>query len=198
MFRILKSKRRRFKELAWPHVKFLYNMALGYAGGRFDAEDMVQETLFIAFREFDKLRDERKCKSWLFAILRNVHLKEVRNICSKRQFEWNERGNYLDHLEELGGNRDAESLLTERIEEEELRRQVGGLPEKYKSPLLLHYMEGLGVREIAEYLDMPQGTVMSRLSRAREHLKREMLRRGAGETSRKNVLAFSKKRGAGK
>ncbi len=64
-----------FRELTDQHVTFLYNLALKYTGNRYDAEDIVQETLLTAYKNFAQLRDERKFKSWAFSILRHTYLK---------------------------------------------------------------------------------------------------------------------------
>ena len=70
--------RTRFKELTFPHLQFLYNVALKYTGKPYDAEDVLQETMYTAYRKFHQLRDETKCKQWLFSILRTTFLREQR------------------------------------------------------------------------------------------------------------------------
>lgn len=185
-----RDKKTRFKELSHPHINFLYNMALRYSGNTFDAEDLVQEALYIAFKEFSKLRDPSRFKSWLFAILRNLHLKEIRNTCRRRKFEWDEKYDYIEHLGTLSKEGDAEALLEKKFEEAEIRELVDALPEKYKSPLLLYHMEGLFYKEIAEYLELPVGTVMSRLSRAREYLKKKMIHASVEPVSGDKVVTL--------
>jgi RNA polymerase sigma-70 factor (ECF subfamily) len=75
-------------------------MALRYAGNSYDAEDMVQETLFIALKKINTLIDETKCKSWLFSVLRNVFLKELRIKGRKYKFEFDERDDYITAIPE--------------------------------------------------------------------------------------------------
>ena len=68
MVKGLIDKRNIFKELAYPHMRFLYNVALKYMRNQYDAEDLVQETMYAAFRNFHQLRDQSKCRSWLLLL----------------------------------------------------------------------------------------------------------------------------------
>ncbi|NNK93648.1 MAG: hypothetical protein HKP41_04770 [Desulfobacterales bacterium] len=88
--------RDRFKQLAFPHLEFLYNIALKYTGRPYDAEDIVQETLYTAFRKFYQLRDDNKCRQWLFSILRTTFLRE-RQLFKKRPF-LDDGSGYLKHI----------------------------------------------------------------------------------------------------
>ncbi|MDA3835859.1 MAG: sigma-70 family RNA polymerase sigma factor, partial [Spirochaetales bacterium] len=97
MFGIRKKQRDHFKALAYPHITFLYNVAMKYMGDPYDAEDLVQETMYGAFRNFGQLRDESKCRSWLFAILRSNFLKEKRQAVQRPLLARNET--YLELLE---------------------------------------------------------------------------------------------------
>jgi DNA-directed RNA polymerase specialized sigma24 family protein len=106
-----KNNRRFFRKLAYPHIRFLYNMALRYAGNTYDAEDMVQETLYIALKRISQLRDETKCKSWLFSILRHIHIKEIRANFRKQIFEYDESLDYISFLEAMADRFDTEKAL---------------------------------------------------------------------------------------
>jgi RNA polymerase sigma-70 factor (ECF subfamily) len=182
----------RFKELGYPHLKFLYSMALRYAGNTYDAEDMVQETLYTAFKNFHQLRDESKCKPWLFTILRSIYVKEIRKRERIQQVENFEYIDYIRLLETAAEQFDTEKALEKRIEESRLRHILAKLPEKYKSPLLLHYMEDMSYQEISSYLEIPVGTVMSRLARGKEMLKKEIVRLLKKNSSMANVVEFRK------
>ncbi len=197
LFSNKKKNQERFKKLAYPHVTFLYNMALRYTGNTYDAEDMVQDTMFIALKKIGKLREDAKCKPWLFAILRSVYLKELRLSCRRQKFDYDERLDYIRLLEAAADGFDTEKAFEKKFEAARLHEMVEKLPEKYKSPLLLHYMEGLSYQEMAEYLGTHVGTVMSRLSRARDCLKKEMLKVFRKEKSFDNVVEFNKKRRIG-
>ncbi len=187
-----KNNNERFSELARPYIKFLYNMALRYAGNSYDAEDMVQETLFIALKKINTLRDDTKCKSWLFSVLRNVFLKELRIKGRKYKFEFDERDDYITALNGFADNGDVEKAFDKKVDELQIQRILDKLPEKYKSPILLYFMEELSYQEISEYLDIPIGTVMSRLSRAKIFLKKEMLKVIKYDASYGNVVELKK------
>ena len=163
-------------KLVYPHVKFLYNMALRYTGNTYDTEDIVQETLHIALKRLGQLRDETKCKSWLFTILRSVFLREISINERKKKFEFNEHYDYTTLLKSTAENYNVEKTLDRKIRDSEIQHIIDMLPEKYKSPILLFYMEDLSYQEISEYLKIPIGTVMSRLSRAKGYLKKEMIK----------------------
>jgi RNA polymerase sigma-70 factor (ECF subfamily) len=147
LFGIRKKQRDHFKALAYPHITFLYNVAMKYMGDPYDAEDLVQETMYGAFRNFGQLRDESKCRSWLFAIL-------------------------LEGVAQGDLCRDYEKKLEAISTRESLER----LPEKYKTVLVLFFLEDMSYQEISEIIDVPIGTVMSRLSRAKQQMKKELLR----------------------
>ncbi|MDY7032341.1 MAG: RNA polymerase sigma factor [Thermodesulfobacteriota bacterium] len=175
MFSKSKRNNQRFNKLVYPHVTFLYNMALRYTGNTYDAEDLVQETLHIALKRLSQLRDETKCKSWLFKILRSVFLRELTINERKQKFEFNECNDYAALLKGVAENYDIEKVLERKAKNSQIQQILETLPEKYKSPILLYYMEDLTYQEISEYLRIPIGTVMSRLSRAKVFLKNEIV-----------------------
>ena len=181
--------RERFKELTFPHLAFLYNVALKYSGKSYDAEDMVQETMYTAYRKFHQLRDDNKCRQWLFAILRTTFLREYR-LLKKRPLLDDGTG-YLknivsDSAESLAG------LLEKKIDREQVQQVLEGLPEKHKLPLILFYMEDMTYQEIADYLDVPIGTVMSRLARAKKQMKKGLLKLTEKKKSgRKHIVSLA-------
>ncbi len=162
-----------------PHIHFLYNFGLKCSGNKYDAEDLVQETLFIALKKINQLRDDKKSKSWVFSILRNVFLKELRNKSKLKTLETNDSTS-IDYLQSLGRHAettDIEKVFELKQDETEMQEILNKLPEKYKSPIILYFMEDMPYKEIAEFLDIPTGTVMSRLSRGKLLMKTEILRR---------------------
>jgi RNA polymerase sigma-70 factor (ECF subfamily) len=165
-------------------------MALRYTGNGYDAEDMVQETFYTAFKSFHQLRNESKCKSWLFTILRNIYLKELRQKGRMREVEYGEDSDYVSYLEEAADPFDMEKTFEKNMESSRIQHILNGLPEKYKSPLLLCYMEDMSYKEISDILDIPMGTVMSRLARGKTLLKKELLRRSKMGASKKKVVEF--------
>jgi RNA polymerase sigma-70 factor (ECF subfamily) len=183
----------RFWELANVHVKFLYNMAWRYAGNKYDAEDLVQETYYIGFKKFGQLRDESKLKSWLFTILRNTYLKSRRQDIQSKKTDYDDSVEYISALENAAEKIDVATAYEQKIDSTRIQLLLAELPEKYKSPLLLYYMSEMSYQEISEILDLPMGTVMSRLSRGKQILKKRILRIHMLDSKTSKVIQFPKK-----
>ncbi len=188
MRRFRRVDKKRFKELTYPHLEFLYNVAYKYSGTSYDAEDLVQETMYTAYRKFSQLREESKCRSWLFMILRSHFLKERR--------QWVKRP-YLDdgdgYLKNVTMGRDSEtaSIYEKRVDKKQVHAALSRLPEKFQSVLILYYMEEMTYQQIAEYLDIPLGTVMSRLSRGKKYMKNELIQRLKGTSSVNKIVPIA-------
>lgn len=189
-----KRDKRHFEEMAFPHLPFLYNVALKYMGNSYDAEDLVQETMFAAFRNFRQLREESKCRGWLFAILRSAFLKEKRQAGRRPQLGREEK--YLSFLEGVA-SADVALEVEQRNRDEIVRQVLSLLPEKYQTPLILFYLQDFSYGEISELLDLPMGTVMSRLNRGRKYLKQEMIRHWQSAKSTKIVALQQAETGRG-
>ena len=168
------AAREEFKKLTYPHMKLLYNMALKYCGNSHDAQDIVQETFLMAFNKFHQLRDKTKCKPWLLRILRNNFLKSYQKRKVQQKIA---ETDYVNFLKESLASGSAESLLIRASGKKMIMDAIDRLPVKYKEVLLLYYMEDMLYKEIAKTLDIPIGTVMSRLTRAREGLKTLLLKK---------------------
>ncbi len=192
------SRRKRtadfFWELAESHAKFLYNMALRYTRSNYDAEDLVQETFFIAFKQFGQLRDESKFKSWLFTILRNTYLKNLRQNGRSRGAEYDDGIDYIRVLEDTVEKIDVAKIYEQKVESNQIQHILGELPEKHKSPLLLYYMTEMSYQEIAKALDLPIGTVMSRLSRGKQILKKKVLQLHMRNSPASKIIQFPKQK----
>ena len=163
----------RFKELTFPHMKLLYNVALKYTGNPFDAEDIVQETYMMAFKKFHQLKDPLRCKSWLLRILRNNFLKSCQKAKSIQRLQESE---YMDYLSQQIRIKDAEEALVADADQRMVNEAIDRLPFKYREVLMLYYMDEMLYKDIASALDIPIGTVMSRLTRARDGLKTGLLK----------------------
>jgi RNA polymerase sigma-70 factor (ECF subfamily) len=190
LFPKMKRTPQKFWELAGVHMKFLYNMALRYTGNRYDAEDLVQETFYIGFKKFYQLREERKFKSWLFAILRNTYLKDRRQEGKFLKSEYEDGSDYIRMLENATEHIDVERAYEQKIESEQIQELIDELPEKQKTPLLLYYVSGMSYQEISETLKVPMGTVMSRLSRGKQILKKKVLRHYLRNKEAARVVQF--------
>lgn len=167
------AAREEFKKLTYPHMKLLFNMALKYCGNSHDAQDVVQETYLMAFNKFHQLRDKNKCKPWLLRILRNNFLKSYQKKKIQQKIA---ETDYVEFLKDTLSSSSAESLLVKASGRKMIQDAMNRLPVKYKEVLLLYYMEDMLYKEIAQTLDIPIGTVMSRLTRAREGLKTLLLK----------------------
>jgi len=183
-----------FWKQAQNQMRFLYNVAFKYVGNRYDAEDLVQETLFTAYRKFHQLRDSQKFKSWMFVILRNHFLKWQLKKASVQADEFEDGIGYLSQLESVSMQQDVASVYESKSEAETIQSILEKLPEKYKTVLIFYYMEDSSYQEIAEMLDVPIGTVMSRLSRAKQMMKKALLRLTIDEPQAKKVIQLNIKR----
>lgn len=174
--------RKEFKRLTYPHMKLLYNVALRYCSNAFDAEDIVQETYLMAFDKFHQLREKSKCKPWLLRILRNNFLKNYQKTKTRQKLS---ETDYIEFLKDSQRVENAEQQLSAAASQQMVQSAIDQLPEKYKETLLLYYMDEMLYKDIAMVLDIPIGTVMSRLTRARESLKVILLKQ---MDSKNNIL----------
>lgn len=164
--------KKKFQALTDPHIQLLYNMALRYCGNSYDAEDILQESMYIAYKNRKQLKDEGKCKAWLLTILRRQYLKEIRQNASRPTAVED-----ISSIPQIEAHISSDHCLALEKKEaaERVRHYLAELPENYQTPTLLYYMDDMSYMEIAHALDMPMGTVMSRLSRARQLLKKKLL-----------------------
>ena len=177
--------RKEFQKLTAPHVQFLYNMAVRYTGNSYDAEDLVQETMYSAYKSFTSLREKEKCKAWMLTILRRRFFRD-QSQRKNQPFEVDDTA-YL-HLLDCYAGREHLVNIERQESAAEVQLVLNTLPEKYKTPLLLFFMEDMTYQEISETLEVPIGTVMSRLSRARHHFKKAMLQYIVREQERAKVI----------
>jgi RNA polymerase sigma-70 factor (ECF subfamily) len=160
-----------FRQTALEHLDALYGFAMVLTRNRTEAEDLVQETYLRATRAFGRLIPDSNLKSWLFAIMRNIWLNQLRHEQSGPQFveidaEEESRWQWLDPT-----GSDPHTLLLQKVEREQVRTAIERLPVHFREVLVLREIEGFSYQQIAAILQCPAGTVMSRLGRAREHLK---------------------------
>jgi len=162
----------RFEEQISPHLKSAYNLAKWLTRSHEDAEDIVQEAFLRAFAAFESFRGEdakpQNAKAWLLTIVRNTSmtlLKRNRNAGATIGFE--------EALQEpIERSPDPEEGLLISCDREQVRQALEQLPSDFREALVLREMEGLSYKEIAAAIGVPLGTVMSRLSRGREWLRR--------------------------
>jgi len=167
-----------FVEDTEPFMASLYSTAVRLTGNRADAEDLVQETYLRAYRSYATFQEGTNLRAWLFRILTNAHINRYR--ARQRRPEETELDD-IDDLylyrrlrEESRYGRSAEDQLLESFSEAEVVAAVEALPEAYRMAVLLADVEGFSYKEIAEMLEIPVGTVMSRLHRGRKALQKEL------------------------
>jgi RNA polymerase sigma-70 factor (ECF subfamily) len=177
---VQEDARQRFEALALPHLRHLYRLAVKLQGGAQDAEDLVQETYIRALRAFATLRDPARIRPWLCQILsrlvldrhraapREVAVGDLAEIDRFSLYELIEQEDPFPYSDSL--HRD----FLAHFGDDEVRGALLALPEVYRVPLVLLYVEDLSYRELAELLGCPVGTIMSRLHRARKILEREL------------------------
>lgn len=158
------TKSQHFETTILPHLDAAYNLARWLTHDMTDAEDVVQEAFLKAFRHFDGFRGGDSL-SWT--------LKIVRHTC----YSWLDKNRPRMAMTEFDDEQhsthapDAEALMIENIDRDILFRLVAGLPEEFREVFVLREIEGLSYKEIAVIADLPLGTVMSRLARARRRLQ---------------------------
>jgi RNA polymerase sigma-70 factor (ECF subfamily) len=165
------EKARRFREAALPYLNDAYTLARYLLRDPADAEDAVQECYLRAFRHFDSYHGPAM-KPWLFAILRNVCRAEYarRAVAPTSAIEdVPESAEQAPLWQEFGQTPEAQ--LRRRWDAETIRRLVAALAEPFRETLVLREIQNLSYREIAEVAEVPVGTVMSRLARARAMLR---------------------------
>jgi RNA polymerase sigma-70 factor (ECF subfamily) len=150
--------------LVAEHHAVLYRYAYRLTGSVSDAEDLTQQTFLSAQLKLDQLRSSSSGRPWLFAILRNCYIKSKRTQAPLTAASLDMDMNSVP--DEMPG----ESW----IDQEKLQAAINELPDEFKLVLLLFYFEECSYREIAERLSLPDGTVMSRLSRAKNHLRAKL------------------------
>ena len=154
------------EELVRQHYELLYRFAYRLSGSAADAEDLVQQAFLTAQTKLDQLRETDKARSWLLTIVRNSFLKGKRRP-DFAAFE------SFDHLADV--NLDGE--LDGPIDREEIQAVLNEMPEEFRTPLILFYFQEQSYKEVAEQMETPIGTVMSRLSRAKSFLRSRLLKR---------------------
>jgi RNA polymerase sigma-70 factor (ECF subfamily) len=144
------------------YYESLYRYAFRLSGCAADAEDLTQETFCKAQAQFRQLRDLERVKPWMFSILRHAFLHCKRSEKHQKEIPIHLVGDISED--------DVPDNFPE-IEPSQLQDALNRLPEVFRTPIILYYFEGFSYRDIAEQMDLPIGTVMSRLARAKAYLK---------------------------
>ena len=172
------SKKEQFTFDAMQYAPQLFSTALRMTRSRSDAEDLVQETYIKGWRSFHTFQEGTNLRAWLFRIMTNTYINKY-NAQKRKGTEVE-----LDDVEELFlykrlGSIDqsqlsssAEDQMLELFTDDEVKNALESLPEDFRFPVLLSDVEGFSYKEIAEMLEIPIGTVMSRLHRGRKAMQK--------------------------
>jgi RNA polymerase sigma-70 factor (ECF subfamily) len=169
-----------FADLAMPFMSGLYAAALRMTRNPTDAEDLVQETYLRAYRGFGGFQEGTNLKAWLYKILTNTYINIYR--AKKRRPDLETLDDVEDFylyrriggLEAVDADRSPEAEVLDAIPETAITDAVEALPEQFRMAVLLADVEGFSYKEIAEIMDVPIGTVMSRLHRGRKQLQKRL------------------------
>jgi RNA polymerase sigma-70 factor (ECF subfamily) len=177
--RLSEDDKERFTRDSAPLLDSLYGAALRMTRNPADAEDLLQETMLRAYRAFDRFEPGTNLKAWLFRILTNAYINTYR----KRQREplkvsADELGDFdlyqqlKDHDSDFGQS--AESQVLDGLLDSDIVEALDELPEQFRLAVILSDLEGFSYAELAEIMDVPMGTVMSRLHRGRKALQKRL------------------------
>jgi RNA polymerase sigma-70 factor (ECF subfamily) len=160
------------RQLVRQHYQAVYRYAFRLTGCANEAEDATQQTFLVAQRKIHQVREPDKVDRWLFAILRSCFLK------ARRRQRPSPAANLELNVDEVAEARGP--TMDESVDPERLQMVLADMPDEFRLVLLMFYFEELSYKEIAARLEVPIGTVMSRLSRAKDRLRRLWL---ASDTS---------------
>lgn len=163
-----------FSQAALEHLDSLYGYALTLTRDQTEAEDLVQETYLRAVRSCGQLIPNSNLKSWLFVIMRNAWLNQIRHLNSGPRFVELDAQEAKQALHASRSGDDPYLLYTRKLERAEIQAAIAELPSRYREIIVLRDIEGFSYQEIATMLSCPAGTVMSRLGRARGKLRQAL------------------------
>lgn len=169
-----------FADQAMEYAPQLFSAAMRMTRNRADAEDLVQETYLKGFRSFHTFTEGTNLRAWLFRILTNTYINRYR--AKQRRPDETDLADvedlYLYHrlgtLDDASRGRSAEESLMEILPDDEVKAALEGLPDNFRLPVVLADVEGFSYKEIAEMLEIPIGTVMSRLHRGRKAMQKAL------------------------
>ena len=174
------ADRSTFAERAMEYAPQLYSTALRMTRNAADAEDLVQETMMRGYRSFETFEEGSNLRAWLYRILTNAFINRYRSK-QRRPMETDladVEDLYLykrvASLENAAVTLSAEDQFLDLFTDDEVKSAVEDLPDTFKLPVILADVEGFAYKEIAEMLDIPVGTVMSRLHRGRKAMQKQL------------------------
>lgn len=171
------KKQQDFNEEIIPHLDALYNFGLRLTADPNDAEDLVQDTIVKAYRFFSSYEKGTNAKAWLFRILKNSYINNYRRKSKKPQeVDYDEVATFYETIRaERTETSDLEDKMFRDLIDDDLSRALNSIPEDFRTVVLLCDVEDFTYEEIANMLDVPIGTIRSRLHRGRNLLKAQLM-----------------------
>jgi RNA polymerase sigma-70 factor (ECF subfamily) len=167
------EKRASFEREALVHLDSLYRVALRLTGNSAEADDLVQETMLKAYRAWHQFQQGTNAKGWLLTILRHAFINEYRRRTRHPETVDVDAIEPFSVFEEVQDD-DPQGTFFDRIVDDEVLKAIDQLPEQFREAVVLSDVEGLSYEEIARILEVPVGTVKSRLFRARRQLQHKL------------------------
>ncbi len=171
------KKQQDFNDEMIPHLDALYNFGLRLTSDPNDAEDLVQDTIVKAYRFFSSYEKGTNAKAWLFRILKNSYINNYRKKSKKPQeVDYDEVATFYETVRaERTETSDLEDKMFRELIDDDLSRALDSIPEDFRTVVLLCDVEDFTYEEIANMLDVPIGTIRSRLHRGRNLLKAQLM-----------------------
>lgn len=175
-----RQRQRDFEEQMLPYIDSLYRSALSMTRNAQDADDLVQDTYVRAFQFFDQFRAGTNARAWLFRILTNLFInayRRNRREPERTSFEEMEDFylyNRLSDAQISAGAEPPEQAVLSKVQGEAIREAIERLPDEYREAVILADLNEFSYQEISEILEIPIGTVRSRLSRGRRLVQRAL------------------------
>jgi RNA polymerase sigma-70 factor, ECF subfamily len=165
------EKDQAFERQALAHSDHLYRYGMGLTGNASDTDDLLQETYMKAYRFWESFDQGTNIRAWLFRILKNSFINQYRKESKEpAMVEYTEMANPASARDIAADANNLHELVFNNLLDDDLAGAVSGLPEDFRTVVILCDLEGLTYKEISEFVDCPIGTVRSRLHRGRELL----------------------------
>jgi len=167
----VEERKKEFEGVALQYMDSLYSAALRMARDETEAQDLVQDAYLRAYRFFDKFEKGTNFRAWLFKILKNIYINKYRKESKKPQMI------DISNVEVSGDLTAAvtpEDEVFNKLLDDDITNAMDALPEEFRLAIILSDLQGFSYKEIAEILDCPIGTVMSRLHRGRKLLRNSL------------------------
>ena len=168
------QRRALFEEQVVPEVDRLFGAAMRYTRDPTDAQDLVQETAAKAYSSLHQFQQGTNLRAWLYRILHTTYISMYRKKQRRPQETLQEQIDDFSFYDEARVGPSAEHTVLEAITDEEVKQALADLPETFRMAVYLADVEGFAYKEIAEIMDTPIGTVMSRLHRGRKALQKAL------------------------